>query len=271
MPEAPDLEAIRGFLAPRIGGVPIVSACIQQPIVARFGKDAFAAELTGNRVTAIERRGKFLLFALESGRLLAINPMLTGRFQYVAPAERLRAKTCAVIGFQSGCQLRYVDANLMGKLYLVDPAEPSAVPQFAEMGPDVLDPALTEAEFCRRIRRHPGMVKNILTNHAFVAGIGNAYADEILFAAGLHPYQRRSRLTEAQVRALYGAMGAVMRWALPIVAERMRDGLIYEEWRAHLRVHGKGGQPCPTCAKPISEITAGQRLTNFCRRCQPIA
>ncbi len=271
MPEAPDLEAIRGFLAPRICGVPIVSAQMQQPIVARFGKDAFAAELNGNRVTAIERRGKFLLFTLESGRLLVINPMLAGRFQYVPPAERLRAKTCAVIGFGHGWQLRYVDANLMGKLYLVDPAELDTVPQFAEMGPDVLDPALTEAEFCRRIRRHPGMVKNILTNHAFVAGIGNAYADEILFVAGLHPYRRRSQLTDAQLRRLYAAVGEVMRWALPIVAEQMRDGLIYEEWRTHLRVHGKGGQPCPSCGNPISEITAGQRLTNFCRRCQPIA
>ncbi|HZQ34565.1 MAG TPA: DNA-formamidopyrimidine glycosylase family protein, partial [Dehalococcoidia bacterium] len=211
MPEAPDLEAIRGFLAPRIRGVPIASGQIQQPIVARFGKDEFAAELAGSCVTAIERRGKFLLLALVSGRLLVINPMLTGRFQYVSPGERLRTKTCAVIDFAHGWQLRYVDANLMGKLYLVDPEDLASVPQFAEMGPDVLDPALTEAEFCRRIRRHPGMVKSILTNHTFVAGIGNAYADEILFVAGLHPYRRRSRLTEAQVRGLYAAVGEVMR------------------------------------------------------------
>lgn len=271
MPEAPDLEAIRGFLTPRICGVPIASAQMQQPIVARFGKAEFAAELTGTCITAIERRGKFLLFALASGRVLVINPMLTGRFQYVAPGERLRAKTCAVIDFQHGCQVRYVDANLMGKLYLVAPADLGTVPQFAEMGPDVLDPALTEDVFCRRIRRHPGMVKNILTNHAFVSGIGNAYADEILFVAGLHPYRRRAQLTPAQVSGIYMAVGEVMRWALPIVAEQMRDGLIYEEWRAHLRVHGKGGEPCPICANPISAITAGQRLTNFCRRCQPMA
>ncbi len=268
MPEAPDLEAIRAFFTARICGVPIRSAEIRVPIVARFSRDAFAAELIGTSVATIERRGKFLLFALATGRVLTVNPMLTGRFQYVSAAERLRAKTCAVVEFASGCQLRYVDTKVMGKLYLVDEAGLASVPQFAEMGPDVLDPSLTEAEFSRRIRRHPGMVKSILTNHRFVAGIGNAYADEILFAAGVHPYRKRSQMSDCEVRTLHEAMGAVMTWATPIVAEQMRDGLVYEEWRAHLRVHGKGGQPCPVCGNPISEITAGQRLTNFCRRCQ---
>jgi len=269
VPEAPDLEAIRAFLAPRICGAPIASAEVRVPIVARFSKEALAAELRGACVQAIERRGKFLLFGLSTGRMLVINPMLTGRFQYVSPAERPQAKTCAVVTFAHGCQLRYVDANLMGKLYLVDEAGLGAVPQFAEMGPDVLDPALTEAVFCARLRRHPGMLKNVLTNQAFVAGIGNAYADEILFVAGLHPHRRRSQLSAAEQQGLFRAVGAVMSWALPIVAAQMQAGLSYDEWRAHLRVHGKGGQPCPACGGPISEITAGKRTTNYCRRCQP--
>lgn len=269
MPEAPDLEAIRAFLAPRICGEPIHSAAIRIPIVARFAKDDFSDCLVETSVTGIDRCGKFLLFRLQTGRILVVNPMLTGRFQYVAPRERLRAKTCAVIGFASGCELRYVDANLMGKLYLVGADELATVPQYAEMGPDVLDPTLTEAVFRSRLKRHPGMVKNILTNHTVVAGIGNAYADEILFVAGVHPYRKRSQLADEEVSKLYEAIGAVMRWAIPIVAEHMRDELAYDEWRAHLRVHGKGKRPCPVCGNSISEITAGQRITNFCRRCQP--
>lgn len=269
MPEAPDLEAIRQFLAPRICGQRIRAAAIRIPIVARVAKEDFAEALAGTCVTAIDRRGKFLLFTLGSGRMLVINPMLTGRFQYTPAAERMRAKTCAVIAFEDGHELRYVDANLMGKLYLVGANALSTIPQFAEMGPDVLDPALTEAVFCQRLRRHPGMVKNLLTNHTVIAGIGNAYADEILFVAGIHPYRKRTQLSDEEIGKLYAAIGGVMRWAIPIVAERMRDGLAYDEWRAHLRVHRKGGEPCPACGNPISEITAGQRITNFCRRCQP--
>ena len=269
MPEAPDLEAIRQFLAPRICGQRIQAATVRIPIVVRVPKDEFARALAGASVSAIERRGKFLLFALDTARTLVVNAMLTGRFQYAAAGERLRAKTCAVIAFADGNELRYIDANLMGKLYLVGVADLDTIPQFAEMGPDVLDPALTEAVFRQRLRRHPGMVKNILTNHTVVAGIGNAYADEILFVAGIHPYRKRAQLTDEQIGTLYAAIGAVMRWAIPIVAAHMQDDLAYEEWRAHLRVHRKGGQPCPTCGNPISEITAGQRITNFCRRCQP--
>jgi formamidopyrimidine-DNA glycosylase len=269
VPEVPDLEAIRSFLVPRICGERICSAVVRIPIVARFAKEQFATELVGTSVTGIERRGKFLLFGLATGRSLVVNPMLTGRFQYVSPGERLLAKTCAVITFAGDRELRYVDANLMGKLYLVGAAEFATVPQFAEMGPDALDPALTEEVFRQRIRRHPGMVKNILTNHTFVAGIGNAYADEILFVAGVHPYRKRSQMSDAEIGRLYAAIGEVMRWAIPIVAAQMQDELAYDEWRAHLRVHRKGGQPCPVCGNPISEITAGQRITNFCRRCQP--
>jgi formamidopyrimidine-DNA glycosylase len=269
VPEAPDLEAIRGFLTPRICGVPIRSAAIRIPIVARFSRDDFSAQLSGSTVSSIDRRGKFLLFRLATGSILVVNPMLTGRFQYVRPKERLRVKTCAVVAFENGQELRYVDANLMGKLYLIEAGQLAGVPQFAEMGPDVLDPGLSEAVFRAQLKRHPGMVKGILTNHTVVSGIGNAYADEILFVAGVHPYRKRTQMSDDEITSLYEATGSVMSWAVPIVAEHMQDDLAYDEWRAHLRVHGKGGQPCPACGNPISEITAGHRLTNFCRHCQP--
>jgi formamidopyrimidine-DNA glycosylase len=269
VPEIPDLEAIRGFLNARVLGVPVESAEIRIPVVARIPKAEFAAALIGTSMSQIERRGKFLLFELASDETMVINPMLTGRFQYVEPRERVRAKTCAVIGFANGRQLRYVDERLMGKLYLVPSGELERVPQFAEMGPDALDPALTEAVFRARIRRHPGQVKSILTNHRFVAGIGNAYADEILWRAGVHPYRKRTATSDDEIGRLYQAIDEVMQWAIPIVAAKMQDEIAYDEWREHLQVHRRGGQPCPRCGSPISEITAGQRITSFCRKCQP--
>jgi formamidopyrimidine-DNA glycosylase len=137
------------------------------------------------------------------------------------------------------------------------------------MGPDVLAPDLTEEVFRERLRRYSGQIKSILVNHKFVAGIGNAYSDEILWEAGIHPYRKRTQLTDQEIGRLYQAMHWVIAWATEIVAEKMQESLDYSEWRDHLRVHRRGGQPCPRCGNPISEITAGQRITSFCRHCQP--
>jgi formamidopyrimidine-DNA glycosylase len=267
MPEIPDLEAIRGFLNQRLPGTRIERAEALIPVVFRVPKDELIARLEGNAFGEARRRGKFLLFALESGHVLAINAMLTGRFQYVRPQEKRRAKTCLAIGLANGWELRYADDRLMGKIYLVAADRLADVPQFAEMGPDALE--VSQEEFAERIRKFTGQVKNILVNHRFVAGIGNAYSDEILFAARIHPYRKRTALAAADIERLYRGMGKVFAWATPIVAEQMRDELNYDERRGFLKIHRKGGEPCPVCGTRISEITAGQRITNFCRTCQP--
>ncbi len=266
MPEIPDLEAIRGFLNQRLPGVRVERAEYLIPVVFRVPKEEFVA-LQGDVFGETERRGKFLIFGLESGRLLVINPMLTGRFQYLRPDEERRARTCLTIALSNGWELRYADERLMGKVYLVPAERLQETPQFAEMGPDAL--AVSPEEFAQRIRRFTGQIKNILVNHRFVAGIGNAYADEILFAARIHPYRKRTALSEDGIARLYQAMHKVFAWATPIVAEQMRDELNYEERRDFLKIHRKGGEQCPVCGTRISEITAGQRITDFCRNCQP--
>jgi formamidopyrimidine-DNA glycosylase len=266
MPEIPDLEAIRGFLNQRIPGVRIERAEAIIPVVFRLPKADFVAALEGNTLGETWRRGKFLLFGLESGHALVVNPMLSGRFQYVPPDTKRRARTCMVLGLANGWDLRYSDERVMGKIYLVREGDLDSIPQFPEMGPDALE--VSQEEFAQRLRRHSGQIKNILVNHKFLAGIGNAYADEILFAARIHPYRKRPTLSDEETARLYLAIGDVMRWAIPIVAEQMRDELDYEERRDFLKIHRKGGQPCPTCGTRISEITAGQRITNFCRNCQ---
>jgi formamidopyrimidine-DNA glycosylase len=267
MPEIPDLEAIRAFLNERLPGVRIERAEFIIPVVFRVPKDEFVRTLEGNVLGQTRRTGKFLLFTLESGHLLVINAMLTGRFQYVQPDEKRRTRTCMVLGLDNGWELRYADNRLMGKVYLVADDSLLDVPQFADMGPDAL--AVPQEEFVERIRRFRGQIKNILVNNRFVAGIGNAYSDEILFAARIHPYRKRPTLTQEDTERLHGAMREVFSWATPIVAEQMRDRLNYEERRDFLKVHRRGGEPCPVCGTRITEITAGQRITNFCRNCQP--
>ncbi|MBK7329354.1 MAG: Fpg/Nei family DNA glycosylase [Dehalococcoidia bacterium] len=271
MPEIPELEAIRSYFTGQIAGKSIASAEARIPFVFRTPAQEIRETLAGDTFGPVQRHGKFLLFPLASERVLAINPMLTGRFQYVDPATRLRAKTCLVLGIEGGRSLRYSDERVMGKVYLVPLAQMASIPNWATNGPDLLDPALTENEWVARTKKYRGQIKSVLTNAEFVQGIGNAYSDEILWEARINPYIPRTRLTEDDLRTLYRAALAVMAWATPLVAGAMvKDGVLdYEERRDFMRVHRLGGKPCPRCGTTISEITANQRITSFCRACQP--
>jgi len=268
MPELPDLEAIKGVLQSKLAGVRVEGIDVMQPLVIRHPAVAdFTSALTGNTFRRIERRGKFLLFTFESEHILAIHLMLSGRLQYCEPQERRKARTCFTFHLRGGKQLRYFDPKLMGKVYLVEKGRLSLIPRWNEMGPDALDEEVTPEVFQRRLKRHSGQIKNILINDAFLAGIGNAYADEILFAAGIYPYWPRTSLSAQEIESLYQAMHSVLKEATKIVTERMGEDISLEI-RDFLKVHRKGGEPCPRCGAPISQIQANRRLTNFCRNCQ---
>ena len=267
MPELPDLEVIREFLAPRLAGVAITSVEVRRPLVVRnlLGGEP-DDHLLGRRFAGAGRRGKFLLLPLDSGSTLVVNPMLAGRLRYGQPLGRHRVRDALVLGLADGHELRYHDAKDMGKVYLT--GDPNQVPTFAELGPDATDPALTLAVFRERLRRHHGEIKGILTNQSFVAGIGNAYADEICWRAGLYPFRRRPSLNDDEVARLYAVVGAVLGEAIDILRQRVGEA-IDVEIRDFLAVHGKAGEPCPNCGSPISKVTRARRTTNFCRTCQP--
>ncbi|MDZ7728707.1 MAG: DNA-formamidopyrimidine glycosylase family protein [Dehalococcoidia bacterium] len=271
MPEIPELEAIAGFFAEHLPGHEITRAETRIPHVFRSPASEFRDTLAGDAFTGVRRHGKFLLFDLASARTLAINPMLTGRFQFVPPKTKLPAKTCLVVDLEDSPQFRYADARVMGKLYLLPSDGLEAIPGWTDNGPDLLDPELTEDAWVARIKKYRGQVKNILTNAAFVQGIGNAYSDEILWEARINPATTRTALSEDQLRELYRAAHAVMDWATPLVRDAMvKDGTLdYEERRDFMRVHRRGGEACPRCGATISEIAPNQRVTSYCRQCQP--
>lgn len=269
MPELPDLEAIAGFLRARLPGSPIATVETTLPWLVRTGSGGLQS-LIGHRLVDVQRRGKFLLVPTDDDRVLVVNPMLTGRFTWADADERAPAGTAISIGFADGHVLRYRDARRMGRWYLVPADAVEEVPGIVELGPDAL--AVGEDEFVQRLRRHPGQLKSALTNQRFIAGIGNAYADEILWEAGIHPHRRRAALAEEDLRRLHRAMRAVFDWALPIVAAQVAEHLHQEneEWRAHLRVHRREGQPCPRCGQPIRAQVRSGRETDYCLRCQPL-
>jgi formamidopyrimidine-DNA glycosylase len=271
MPEIPELEAIKGYFTEHLSGKAIATAEARIPHVFRTPAQVIRETLPGDVFGEVQRHGKFLLFPLASERVLAINPMLTGRFQYVDPKVKLRAKTCLVLEIEGGRSLRYSDDRLMGKIYLVPLDQMATIPNWSTNGPDLLDPALTEDDFLARTKKYRAQIKSVLTNAEFVQGIGNAYSDEILWEAQINPYIPRTKLTDDDLRRLYHAARQVMAWAPPLVAGAMvKDGVLdYEERRDFMRVHRLGGKPCPRCGSNISEITANQRITSFCRTCQP--
>ena len=271
MPELPELEVVRDVLHRRVVGRTITAAELIPPggsIVARdLVNIGFEGALSGATIAAVSRRGKFLVFAFRTDPLalfLAVNPKLVGRLQLTDPSEKRLVKTHLVLDLDDGQQLRYLDQKQMGQLYLASDLD--AVPDYAGMGPEPLDISLEI--FRERLRPFRGEIKGILTRGEFVAGIGNAYADEILWAARLHPYRKRTQLTPAEVDRLYEAMRLTLSEGVEKVRQEMQEQ-IHLKPRDFLAVHMKTGQPCPRCGTPLSLVGANQRITNFCRSCQP--
>lgn len=270
MPELPELEVVREVLVRRLLGRPIRRVTVQPkggPLIVREQTgDGFRASVEGQSVAVIERRGKFLVFTLQpSGLFLVVNPKLSGRFQLCPPQEKRAGPLHLTLHFEDPpLELRYLDARLMGQVYLTQTV--SQVPMFEAMGPDAL--AVSSDEFASRLRRFRGEIKGILVRSDFLAGIGNAYADEILWAAHLHPFRKRTDLPPEEVRRLYQALGSTLRTSIEQVRREMGEA-IHLKPRDFFAVHMRTGQPCPRCGTPISAITANQRVTNFCRTCQP--
>jgi formamidopyrimidine-DNA glycosylase len=143
MPEVPDLEAIRKFFNRTVAGETIERVDTLIPVVIRVPREEFVRLLTGDTLGEVHRHGKFLLFTLASGRIMVVNAMLTGRFSLAEPKAKRHARTCFALALSGGKELRYADQRLMGRVYLATPETLEALPQFAEMGPDVLSPTLT--------------------------------------------------------------------------------------------------------------------------------
>ncbi len=271
MPELPELEVVCEVLTRRVVGQTVMGAAVIPPggpiVVRDLTARGFEAALAGAAITRVARRGKFLLFSLRTAEAplhLALNPKLTGRLQLAAPGEKRKPKTHVVLSLSGGGQLRYVDQKRMGQLYLTD--DLARVPDYGSLGPEPL--AISRDEFGARLRTFRGEIKGVLTRGACVAGIGNAYADEILWAARLHPYRKRTQLTTDEVDRLYDAMRATLSEATEKVRVEMGDD-IHLKPRDFLAIHMKTGQPCPRCGQAISLVGANQRITNFCRACQP--
>jgi formamidopyrimidine-DNA glycosylase len=238
----------------------------------RYPVESFAHELPFRRIQAIRRRGKHLIFDLELARggelrHLVINPMLGGRFQLAEADSRPPGTHVFSLRLEGGEELRYLDFRDMGRIYWTeDPA--AEVPAWGEMGPEADALAVEGLDaFRRRLRRYRDELKDLLRNQAFAAGVGNAYSDEILFEARLLPLRRRASLKPEEEAALFEAIPTVLQRAV----EAILANPDYEESkqdRSFMKVHAKGGKPCPRCGHRISQLGSNREPLNFCRGCQ---
>jgi formamidopyrimidine-DNA glycosylase len=274
VPELPELEALRIRMGPRLDGKLITAASIapQKAHMLRYPVEEFARELPARRITSLTRRGKHLVFATELGgggspRWLVINPMLGGRFQLAGDGEAVPATHVFTIRVEGKQEMRYLDFRDMGRIYWVeDPAK--EVPGWAELGPEA--DTVTEMgidAFRKRLRRFRDELKDLLRNQEFLAGIGNAYSDEILFEARLLPLRRRASLKPAEEEALFAAIPTVLQRAVQAILANPN----YEESkqdRSFMAVHMKGGKTCPRCGHRISQLGSNREPLNFCRGCQ---
>jgi formamidopyrimidine-DNA glycosylase len=290
VPELPDLTVVAEAFHAALAGRSVTTAAAPAPLAVR-GTPPELEALVGQRLETIRRRGKFLILQFDRDRVV-VNPMLTGRFQLAPPKAKQPTKTAVVLGFgrrsrgpvdaaswtggatwmpadDAATEVRYRDPTQMGKVYLLPDGAERSVPGMSdtEQGPDADDAALTLDTWRARIRRHPGELKNLLRNQAFVAGIGNAYSDEVLHAARLLPYRKRSSLAAEEIDELYAATRSTLARAIDILRERVPP-TFEQQVRDFLAVHMKGGQPCPRCGTRISEIKAGGFVTSYCRGCQ---
>ena len=289
MPELPDLAVVVDAFHAALAGRPVISAEAPGPLSVR-GTPAELASLVGQRLAAVRRRGKFVTFQLDRDRVV-VNAMLTGRFQLAGPATKRPQRIAVVLGFgprsrpprdaarwargaawlpadAEPVEVRYRDPSQMGKVYVLPAGVDRPIPGLdADQGPDADDPALTLEVWRERIRRHPGELKALLRNQAFVAGIGNAYSDEILHAARLSPFRRRASLAPEEVDALYHATRATLAHAGEVLRERVPP-TFETQVRDFLSVHLREGEPCPRCGTRISQVSARGESTSFCRGCQ---
>ncbi|MHB8573336.1 MAG: DNA-formamidopyrimidine glycosylase family protein [Candidatus Dormibacteria bacterium] len=271
MPELPELEALRLTLGPALTGRTTAEVQLnpRKSFLLRAAPETFVAEVPGRTIALVHRRGKHLVFDLDrDGDVghLVVNPMLGGRLHLAADAARRGAAWCWAIGLVGGGELRYLDYRDMGRVHWTRDLD--QVPAWSEMGPEADTVAQQGLDWFRaRLRRHRDELKDLLRNQSFLAGIGNAYSDEILFEAGLLPLRRRATLGPDEEEALFRAIDRVL--SRSVVTILANPGFVdRKQDRSFMAVHGRGGQDCPRCGHRVSQLGPDRSPLNFCRGCQ---
>jgi formamidopyrimidine-DNA glycosylase len=273
MPELPEVETVRAKLAPALVGRRLVRVEIADERLTRpFDPAPVADSLVGERVEAVDRRGKYLIVRFESGRVLLIHLRMTGNLFHlpdgVAGDDPYRR---AVVRLDDGSDVAYRDVRRFGTWLVLEPGELESYLE-ARIGDEPLEAGFTPRALARRLAGRRAPIKAALLDQRAAAGLGNIYADEALWRARIHPLRPAGTLTPAEVRRLHKGIRAALELGLARQGSTLRDyrmpdgssGAMQDEFR----VYGRGGEPCERCGTPIEKIRAGGRGTSYCPGCQ---
>lgn len=268
MPEWPEMETYRGLLTERIAGTRILGVEVTREKSINLPADRFEAELTGQSVWFIEHRGKHLIFHLNNGKRLLLHLMLGGLLAFGTDQEAPDRSVQVTIRFPHG-NLYFMGLRL-GYLHLLSAKE--TIARLAKLGPEPLDKRLTAEAFRARFAGKRGKLKTAFVDQGVIAGIGNCYADEIAFQAGVRPTVSIPAIGPESWQRLYDAMHTVLKRAtrlggymeMPLVEGDTLTG----SYNEHCLVYDRGGEPCLRCGTPIVEEKLSSRKIFYCPNCQ---
>jgi formamidopyrimidine-DNA glycosylase len=256
-------------LAGALTGKTIAGARVLRPeIVVSPQRGRLGRRLAGDRVATVGRRGKYVVIGLDSGLRLVITLRMTGRLIVQTQTEPRYPYTNVVLDFTDGTRLAFADVRRFGRLRVVAPG----AAWDRELGIEPLSAAFDSAALASLLRKRPTPIKVFLLDQRRIAGIGNIYACEALWEAGIKPTTPAGRLSRPRVERLHAALQAVLARAIAMRGTSARDYVdaqgIAGGFQNELRVYGKAGQPCPRCKRPLVRTVLAQRGTWWCRRCQ---
>jgi formamidopyrimidine-DNA glycosylase len=273
MPELPEVETIARSLEPRVKGRAVAGIELLFRPLLRTGDRRQLDGLVGRRILGVRRRGKMLLVAIEGGRTLVFHLKMTGQFLFAPPAEPRDKHTRLVIRFEDGRdELRFRDVRKFGFLLCLEGEPECACGELAGLGPEPLEIGLAGFEAILKARR--GRIKSLLLDQRRLAGIGNIYADEMIFDARIHPETPAERISRPAVARLHEAMRRILASAVEAGGSTLADAGYHDadgnagDFQFEHKVYGRTGEPCLVCGTPIRMTRVGGRSSHFCPRCQ---
>ncbi|MBP1999791.1 formamidopyrimidine-DNA glycosylase [Paenibacillus shirakamiensis] len=268
MPELPEMDNYRRLLSHEILDTPITDVAVHREKSINVASEVFIQTLVGHKIIYIERRGKHLLFHLDNGRRLLLHLMLGG-LMYLGSKEDHPDRTTQIeISF--GSKTLYFIGLRLGYLHLHTAKEIDEV--LADLGPDLFDRKMNEQKFIQRFAKRRGALKSALINQHVIAGIGNCYADEIVFEAKIQPSSKLQDLTEKDLSDLYHASLKIIHHAIDhggyIELPLTQDDKLTGGFNDLCQVYDRGGEPCLRCEGTIERAEIGGRKVFFCPKCQ---
>jgi formamidopyrimidine-DNA glycosylase len=275
MPELPEVETVRTQLEPVLTGRRFERVEIHDPRLVRPYEPAeVAAELEGERVAAVERRGKYLIVRFESNRVLLIHLRMTGSLRHSGDGLEEDPHRRAVVKLDDGSDVAYRDVRRFGTWLVLEPGE--LMPYLSKrVGDEPLDALFTAARLGERLANRRAPIKAALLDQRTLAGMGNIYVDEALWRARINPLRPAESIDRKELQRLHKAIRAALEAGIARQGSTLRNYALPDgssgSMQHEFKVYGRGGEPCDRCGTPIAKTRVGGRGTWFCPTCQPYA